>query len=63
MICPKCGSKNTYTIKSYDAGLQGKFTDIKCHDCSTKVVCTTIVVAVDPKYGEGAQALAKRARK
>jgi len=60
MKCPKCGSRNVYTTKTYSSGPSGNVSDRKCMDCGTKIVCQTRIVAVDPKYGEGAYSIAKQ---
>lgn len=58
MNCPKCRHKmrTTHVYGTSDGGSLKRHT---C-DCGTVVTSQTLVVNVNPGYGEGAAALAKR---
>lgn len=58
MNCPRCGGRtrvtHSYTIE------HGKTQRRECEDCHTVVTTQTVVVCIDPKYGQGAAALARK---
>lgn len=59
--CPNCGNKMRVT-NTYSVGDSGKTQRLFCDKCYTVATTVTIVVNVDPRYGEGAAMLAKRIR-
>ena len=61
MKCPKCGAPLRVT-HSY-AVPEGQTQRMVCDACKT--ICTTqkMIVAVDPRYGQGAASLAERLRR
>ncbi len=61
MKCPKCG-KNMKVTHRYSAGPRAGTQRLQCTDttCDVVATCTVIMKNVDPGYGEGAAALAKK---
>ncbi len=59
MRCPKCQSDMRVT-HSYDAGPGGQTQRLECLQCPCVATARTLIVAVQPLYGEGAASLAKR---
>ncbi len=61
MKCPKCNKRLIVTHR-YAAGPKAGTQRLQCSDgtCNTVVTCTVIIKNVDPGYGEGAAALAKK---
>lgn len=58
MNCPRCGDQmkvtHTYTVPG------GSLKRSVCKGCDCVVTVESLIVAVDPSYGEGAAAIAKR---
>lgn len=63
MNCPNCNSRMTVT-HSYSAGPKAYTKRLECSDekCGTVATATLIMESVNPGYGEGAAALAKKLR-
>lgn len=61
MNCPKCGKRMKVTHR-YGAGKKAGTQRLQCVDgtCNTVATCTVIMENIDPGYGEGAAALARR---
>ena len=61
MNCPKCDKKLKVTHR-YTAGSNAGTQRLQCSDstCNTVVTCTVLMENIDPRYGEGAAALAKK---
>lgn len=61
MICPNCDHKLKATHR-YSAGRKAGTQRLECVNpkCATVVTCTIIMENVNPSYGEGAAALARK---
>lgn len=61
MICPKCESKLKVTHR-YKAGETAGTQRLECTNpkCNLVATCTVIMKNINPTYGEGAAALAKK---
>ena len=61
MNCPKCDKRMVVTHR-YTAGPKAGTQRLQCSDpiCNTIATCTVIMENIDPGYGEGAAALAKK---
>lgn len=61
MRCPKCDKKLKVTHR-YSAGPEAGTQRLQCTEptCDVVVTCTVILKNINPSYGEGAAALAKK---
>lgn len=61
MKCPKCGQTMRVT-HSYKAGASGSTQRLECSQakCGTVGVTQTVLVAINPKHGEGAYSAARK---
>lgn len=59
MICPRCGSRMVVT-NTYACGEAGSFQSIKCTGCKARGVSQTVLVTLDPAWGDGAAARARK---
>ena len=64
MKCGKHGcTGDLYVTNTYSAGPQGSVQRCECCKCGTVHTVTKFVASVNPRYGEGAAAVAARLRK
>lgn len=59
MNCPRCGSRMAVT-NTYACGEAGAFHSLKCPGCKARGVAQTVLLDVNPSWGNGAAARAKR---
>lgn len=59
MKCPNCESRLKVT-NSYQAGNAGITQRLFCEECLTTVSAVTVLVQVNPNYGQGAKSLAHK---
>ena len=64
MRCPEC-NKTMKVTHVYEAGPKAFTRRLECPDgkCGTVATCTVVMENVNPGYGQGAAALAKKLRK
>lgn len=60
MKCPKCGSESLRVVRTYHAGDHGLVQERRCSACRCRMVHEVVLVVIDPPFGQGADALAKR---
>lgn len=63
MDCPKCSQQKMKVTHTVKAGSAGKTQRHECPVCHTSAVCVVMLAAVNPAFGQGAHATAKRMMK
>ncbi len=59
MICPKCGKSDLRVTHTYKTPA-GQVQRSVCSSCRVVLSVQSVIVAVDPRYGQGAAAIARR---
>lgn len=62
MICPKCQKERMKVTHSYSVP-GGSTQRLECPRCLTVATVEAVVIAIDPRYGEGAAARAARLKR
>lgn len=61
MRCPKCGAR-LHVTHTYNVEGIGRTQRLDCRKCALVAVTKTEIVEINPGFGQGAAALAKRLR-